>query len=567
MYRQTCRRTMVMALVLATFRGHRAWASTANGPKDAAHDIKLVLLIVVDQMRADLLSRFDDHFGPDGFKRLIDHGAYFPNAYFSYGATSTAVGHATIASGRLPRRHGIINNEWHIDPQGTKARHIVYDPDTRLVGLAAGEDKPGFSPRYLIGSTLGDQMKLADRRSRVMSASIKHRAAIMMGGQRPDLVLWWDRDTGRFVTSTYYGPSVPPYVVDFNEKRWCDRYIGKTWERLLPESAYVACQVNAPSWLGFTYGLGPRFPHALPKVEGTPTITFYNAMYACPFGNETLAEMTKRIATVEKPGSGPAPDLFCVSYSCNDVCGHVFGPDSEEIMDITVRTDRMIAELLGLIDKQVGLDHCLVLLTADHGVKELPPLAAAHGLGAGYFDAAGAIKLINKTLADRFGDPANGRPYITGIEMPWLWFDRSFYDYDVDRQMQLMFAVADALSEMQGVEQVFTAADLEDAPPSPVDSARYLAWRCYYPERSGEIYIHLAPQWSVKSDDENTGHGTAHSMDRHVPIILAGPHIEPGRYPDVIDPVDIVPTIATLLGIEPPADAVGRVLSEAIDAN
>lgn len=554
---------LLYVFVLLTSNAIAADASASGmAPADEGR-VKLGVIIVVDQLRGDLLERFAPHFGPDGFKRLIREGANFPNAYFSYGPCSTAVGHATIATGRLPGQHGVINNEGFFDPDVNKPQHIVLDPDEKAVGLAETDKAAGYSPWALIGPTLGDELKLADRRSRVFSVSMKHRAAIMIAGRSADGVYWFDRTSGKMMTSTWYELPFPSYLAEFNSGPWTDRFIGQTWDKLLGDEAYASCHPLPAEYMRYDCGLGTSFPHRLTKPAdmGKP----YDCVYASPQGNEMTLEVARRILVNEKLGQGPATDLLCISFSANDVAGHIFGPSSAEYLDMTVRTDRLVAELLDLLDKQVGLRHCAIVLTGDHGVKEIPQLTKAARLGGDHLDLEPIVDELNALLADRFGPLGGEKPYVLGILPPWLWFDHGFEDWDVDKQMLVMYAAAEHLAQVEGIEAVFTADELELGPPLSDDLPAWLAWRSYCPGRSGQLYVHLEAFWYEKEDDAITGHGSGHSADRHVPILLFGPGVKPGRYLHNVDPVDIAPTLAAMLRIKPPLDAVGRVLAEAFE--
>lgn len=539
-------------------------AAPAAQPAAASGEPRLVVLIVVDQLRADLLPRYSKYFGEDGFKRLMKRSAYFPNAYFTYGASSTAVGHATIGSGRLPRQHGIINNEWLLDPEQTTEQHVVFDRDAKAVGLAEGETAEGYSPRFLVGPCLGDQLKLADSRSRVFSVSQKHRAAILIAGQNPNGAFWWDRTTGKFLTSNWYSDTLPAYVAEFNQSKAADKYIDQVWDKSLPAEAYAACLPVDPSWITYDYHLGPAFPHKAARTDGKAKGKPYDSLYASPFGNEMVVDMAKRILTNEKLGLGASTDMLCVSFSANDVAGHVWGPNSAEMLDITARTDRQLADLLTTIDKQVGLDRCVIALTGDHGVKELPQVAAAAGLGGGHLDVAALVKGLNQVLSDEFGALTDNKPYVQGILPPWLWFSPTVRQLESEKQMQILAATADYLRGVEGIADVFTVADLDGPAPLPQDTTWWLAWRSYFPGRSGEIYLHLESKWYEVEEKGTTGHGSAHSEDRHVPILLSGPGVRTGRYMKAVDPMDIAPTLAAILGIEPPANADGRVLDEVL---
>lgn len=537
--------------------------TTAAASAPPAADPRLVVILVVDQLRADLLPRHAAHFGPDGFKRLMARSAWYPNASLTYGASSTGVSHATIGSGRLPRQHGIINNEWFLDPEAAKEQHVAFDKEAKSVGLAEGETAPAYSPRYLIGPALGDQLKLADKRSRVFSVSLKHRAAIMIAGQNPDGVFWWDRDSGKFLTSSWYSDKLPPYVAEYTQARVTDQYVGKVWDKALPEAAYAGCSPVDPAWIVYDYHVGRSFPHKAVKAEPNSPGKPYDSIYGSPFGNDIVLDVAKRILAGEKLGTGPARDMLCVSFSANDVVGHVFGPDSAEVLDMLVRTDRQVAELLKVIDAQVGLDHCAIALAGDHGVKELPQIAHRAGLGGGRLNVEQLVSEINKGLAEEYGQLPENKPYIRGILPPWMWFSPQFHALGADKQAEILADTAEYLARIEGIAEVFTAMDLEGPSPFAHDTVWWLAWRSYYPGRSGEIYIHLEPYWYELEDDGSTGHGSAHSVDRSVAFMICGPGIRPGRYMQPADLVDIAPTLAAIIGIQPPMDTAGRVLHEA----
>ena len=232
-------------------------------------------------------------------------------------------------------------------------------------------------------------------------------------------------------------------------------------------------------------------------------------------------------------------------------------------MQLAVRTDRVVAELLSLLDQQVGLQRCAVVLTGDHGVKQIPQIAAQARLDGAHLEIVRLTEALEAELVEKVGPLEEGKKYILGIQAPWLWLDFAFRDWDVEKQVQVLDTAADFLSSVEGISAVFTAADLEQAPPPADDVPAWLAWRSYCPGRSGQIYIHLDAFWYEADEDGATGHGTGHSEDRHVPLLLAGPGVKPGRYAQSADLLDIAPTLAMMFGIEPPNDACGRVLHEA----
>ncbi len=524
--------------------------------------IKLTVLIVIDQFRGDFPARFAPHFGPDGFNRLSKTGATFHNAFITYGCTVTAAGHASIATGRLPRQHGIIGNRWFLSTKPGEAALPISDAECKLLG-PADKDLPGKSSRALIGAGIGDQLKLAHAESRVFSVAWKDRAAILMGGKRPEWAVWFETSLGEFVTSTFYLPEFPKSIENFNAPSPADRYAGKAWDRILPHAAYQRCWSVDERLLADNDGLGPRFPHALPPLDNRKSdARFYKALAASPYANDVLVAFVEHMLTEEKIGRGSAPDMLCIGFSANDNVGHIFGPDSPEVLDITARTDAQIARLLAAFDKSVGLANCLIVVTADHGVTSPPALTKPAGMGGGLIDVQTLLTELNSHLkAFKVGEDES---VISGIEWPWVYLDRAFYKLDVATRTKLMNAAAEFLRTIPGVEAVYTADDLSGPCPSRDDLYRWLAWRSYHPHRAGEIFMQMSPMWH-KAPDHAAGHSGGSSHDRHVTLMLNGPGVKPGDYYGAADLLDIAPTLSALLGIEPPPDAMGRVLNEAID--
>lgn len=524
--------------------------------------IKLAVLIVIDQFRGDFPTRFAPHFGPDGFRRLSINGATFHNAYITYGCTVTASGHATISTGRLPRQHGIVGNRWFLAAEPGKASAPVADENCVLLGPAE-KTLPGKSSRALIGAGIGDQLKLANAESRVFSVAGKDRAAIFMGGKRPEWAVWYETSLGEFVTSLYYLSEFPKSVDSFNQLCVADRYSGKVWDRILPMTAYERCWSVDEHLLKDNDGIGARFPHDLPKLDNRKSDTvFYKALAASPYANDVLVALVEHMMMEEKIGRGPAPDMLCIGFSANDNVGHIFGPDSPEVLDITARTDTQIAKLLAAFDKSVGLENCLIVVTADHGVTSPPALTTAAGIGGGLINVQTLLTELNSQLKSfKVGEDES---VISGIEWPWVYFDRAYYKLDVVTRTKLMNTAAEFLRTIPGIDAVYTADDLSGPCPSRDDLSRWLAWRSFHPTRSGELYMQMSPQWH-KSPDHAAGHSGGSSHDRHVALMLSGPGVKPGHYYGPADLLDIAPTLSALLGIEPPPDGMGRVLNEAID--
>jgi len=562
-----------LALVLVVGSIAIAQPTLAQAPANAtsqparradASPIKLAVLIVIDQFRGDFPTRFGPLFGRDGFRRLSENGATFHNAHLTYGASTTAAGHATIATGRLPRQHGIVGNRWYLDPQPGKGVTPILDPACKLLG-PADKNLTGKSSHALIGAGIGDQIKLSNAESRVFSVAWKDRAAILMAGRRPDWAAWFETELGEFVTSSYYIRDCPKSIEVFNQLCPADRFAGKFWDRLLPSAAYQRCWSVGDEFLKDTDGIGPRFPHELPALDNRKSdARYYRALAASPFANDVLVALVEQLLAEEKIGRGPAPDMLCIGFSANDIVGHIFGPDSPEVLDISVRTDAQIARLLAALDKSVGLEHCLITVTADHGVSSPPALLKKAGIGGGWIDAGTVLTELNSQLQSfTVGEDES---VVSGIEWPWIYFDRAFYKLDAPARTKLMNAAVEFLRTIPGIEAVFTADDLNGPAPAREDLHRWLAWRNYYPQRSGELYLQMSPHWH-KTPDKVAGHSAGFSHDRHVTLMFSGPGIRPGNYYAEADLLDIAPTMAALLGVEPPPDAMGRVLHEAIGRN
>jgi arylsulfatase A-like enzyme len=286
---------------------------------------------------------------------------------------------------------------------------------------------------------------------------------------------------------------------------------------------------------------------------------------ATPFGNELVLELAVRLIESESLGRDAAPDLLCVGLSSNDYAGHIFGPESAEVLDLTVRTDRQLASFFDHLDALVGLDRCLVALTSDHGVTSIPPIARELGLPGGRLDTRGITNGLEQTLKEGLGREAPAEPLIAGMNLPWLYTHPQFDALDSRLNGRLSQAALEYLRGVDGVATAFSASELAGPAPSPDDVDRYLAWRCHHPQRAGRFYVKVRPYWTP-GDGNAAGHNAGFTSDRHVPIMLFGPGVQPGWRFTSADPMDIAVTLSALLGIEPPLDARGRVLHEAIDA-
>jgi predicted AlkP superfamily pyrophosphatase or phosphodiesterase len=514
---------------------------------------KLVLVIVIDQFRPDYLPRFGSYFGRDGFNLFLQRGASFPEARYQHGVTQTCPGHAVVLSGSHANVNGIIANSWY-DASAGREEYCAADSVAKLLGVTS----EGRSPRNLIGSTVGDELKLATAgRSRIITVSGKDRAAIMLGGHLADAA-YWTEDT-LFVTSTYYMKQLPDWVRRFNASGAVSSYAGKSWERLLPPSAYTMVGPDDVAAEEDIAGMGRTFPHRLGQGR-TPNERFVTAFQTSPFENEVIAEFAMQAVVQEGLGRDGDPDLLAIGFSANDLIGHAYGPDSHEVMDVTVRTDRLLERFFSFLGRQVGLENVLIVLTADHGVAPLPELVRQRkpGVEAGRLDPATIADSAEAALRARFGAPRAGA-WIVYQGWPSLYLDAAGLKAKGVPVDEAERVAAEAVERVPGVQEALTATGLRQQRNNGVHSSAELS---FYPTRSGNIYYQLRPNRLPGRQQVGTTHGSPWDYDTHVPILWFGQGIVPGGRHDDVSVADIAPTLAVLLGIGQPTGAEGRVLKE-----
>lgn len=519
---------------------------------------RLVLLIVVDQFRYDYLERFGDLFGAGGFRRLMDEGALFTNANYDYVPTFTACGHAAISSGSVPALNGIVGNAW-FDRESGKVRVMVADDSAHLItGRGASARGGAASPRTLIGTTIGDQMRLANNfQSKVVTASLKDRSAVLPAGQNPNGAYWFSEADGEFVSSDYYFKELPGWVKKFDASERPDKYFGMKWDRVLPAEAYKRAQAeNLPLQRS---ALGTHFPYVVTGGEQKPGPKFYSAFTYTPFASEYLAAFGKEAVEAESLGADAYPDLLSISFSSPDLTGHFYGPDSQEIVDTYIRLDRVIADLLSYIDKRIGLPNTIIAVTGDHGVAPIPEYMRSKGFDAARIPGHQITDAANKALEARFGE---GKWVINFIN-DQLYLDQKLIAEKKVDPAEAERVAGEAALAADGVVNYFTRTQIVDnrMPAGPV--ARRVS-NGFYRERSGDVWLIAKPLSFFAEGELPTTHGSAYNYDTHVPVIIFGARVRAGRYNGDCSPSDIAPTLAALLGIEPPSNRTGRVLIEAL---
>ena len=497
---------------------------------------RLIVVIVIDQFRADYLERFRDQYGEGGFRTFLDKGAYFTNCFYDYANTSTAPGHATLFTGSYSNGHGIVANEWW-DSQKKKSVTSVEDDTTHIVGVA--DKGPGASPHNLLASTLGDQLKLATQgKARVFTLALKDRAAILPGGHAADAAYWIDRQSGAWVTSTYYRDGLPKWVSDFNANNRATKYWDREWRdaegNLLRSTAHK-------------------------KRKDGKDAGFYEVIGSTPFANDYEFEFAKELMLYEQVGLGPATDLLSISLSANDILGHQVGPDSPEMHAMALAMDRQLSDFFDFLGHQVGLANVWIALSADHGIAPVPAVAAKLRLPATALNPEELRTQVNHALAAKFSQ-APVAEFVKAIAYPVAFLNEDAFSAIKVKEDEAEHQTGEALKKL-GLRGYFTKSQLASGTVPNTEAGRqYL--HSYSPE-GGWYVLGVPPPFAVGSL-EGTEHATPYSYDTQVPLAFYGLAFQPGTYRTHVEPVDMAPTFASLLGIIAPSHSIGRVLTEAL---
>jgi predicted AlkP superfamily pyrophosphatase or phosphodiesterase len=525
----------------------------------------LVVVLMIDQFRADYLERFRPHFGPGGFRRLMEQGATFTDCRYRYAVTKTACGHATVLTGVNPNVHGIIANDW-IERETLKRVNCVDDDTALVVGLPevrGGAKLPAklsvraASPRRLLATTVGDELKL-DRGPgpKVIGVSSKDRSAVLLGGKLADAAYWMDK--GRIVTSTAYMKELPAWVKAFNETGRIDAYFDKVWDRVLPVAAYERLQgADDAAGEGAEAGMGTTFPKRVNGGAATLTPAFYDAFENSPFKSEVLVDFAREVVAQEKLGQRGVTDVLCLSFSTNDSVGHTYGPDSHEIMDITLRTDRLLADFLDFLDARIGLKNCTIVFTADHGTAPLPERVKAMNpaISAGRVDSVRLLKTCEAALDAAFGPLAEGKRWLVPDANQFLFAAGVLAEKKL-APVAAENVVRDAMRTVEFIDEAYTRTALlaGDVKGAYAEATRLSFSR----ERTGDVCYRVKPYWVERKT--GTNHGTPYAYDVCVPLVWFGVGVKPGVYPQRVGVDDIAPTLARILHLLPPPRSEGRQL-------
>jgi predicted AlkP superfamily pyrophosphatase or phosphodiesterase len=552
---------VLLGLILAfsTTAAAQAAAPAAGIAKTPAKP-KLVVLLVVDQMRGDYVDKFSFQW-TGGLKRLVTEGAWFRDAAYPYAATETCVGHSTISTGTFPATHGMVANAWW-DRKEQKMVTCTSDPNPNVknIGYAGATPKGADTAWRMAVPSFAEELKFqTSGATRVVSFSLKARAALTMAGHKADAVTWFDG--GAWVTSTPYGRL--PFLEDPAKSHPAKADFGKTWSLSLPESAYWYGEKTlgavAPDGWELT------FPHPLRGKSGVsePDSAYFEQWASSPYADTALTALAENAVDALNLGKAAGTDFLAIGYSPVDYVGHEFGPRSREIQDILVRLDKDLGSLFAHLDAKVGRGNYVVAFSADHGVVPVPEDMQQTGADAGVLHLPELQERIEKALeAFNYAKPAIAR--ITGSD---VYFAPGVYD-KLQQDRAALQAVVDAAMAQPGVAAVYRAEELRDRPTTQSPTLRAMALS-YFPGRSGDLFVVPKPYWLMdstptgKSRSYGTGHGTPYNYDQHVPVLFMGFGIQPGQYFQSITPADIAPTLAAICGITL-SSRDGHVLAEAL---
>lgn len=533
-----------------------AGASPATpGPAPSAFTAKkppkLVVFMVVDGLPIRQVLGYRDQLQPDGFKRFLDRGAWFANAYYGHGYTVTAAGHSIMLSGAYPQRSSIIGNEWR-DPMTGAPQYNTGDARYQYIGNKT-EPLAGTSPNNYKVETVGDVLRTLQPDSKVIGISGKDRGAILPAGHKGTAYMYMG-GSGEFASSTYYMDKHPAWVDAFNAAKPADRFFGKTWSPMLPEAAYARSVPDGQPWQANS-GNGNRLPAVLGAGMDGPGPRFYGNILPSPFGDELTLAFAKAAVEGERLGSDDQTDILSVSLSSHDYINHAFGPESRLSHDHFLHLDAYLQDWFRYLDAKVGRDNYVAVLTADHGFTDTPEWAKSQGRDAGRIPPAQLVGFINAGLARQFGE---GR-WAVGMSGSGVIFDEAAIK-SRGLAADEVYAAAQALArQVDGVQTAFTRAQLAGTDTTTPYLEQFR--RSWYPGVAAPLQVVPKAGWMFGSRVTGTTHGSPYENDTHVPLLTWGPAwVGQGRIEQRVEIVDLAPTLSALLHLPAPKQAQGRPL-------
>lgn len=534
------KKTTLFFLFLTSITIRPSHAQTIEQPK-------LVIGIVVDQMRYDYIYRYWDNFSENGFKRLVNEGYFCRNANFTYVPTYTAPGHASIYTGTTPSMHGIIGNNW-FDRSRNKSIYCTSDYAYKTVGSTSSAGQ--MSPHNMLATTVCDELRLSNnKKSRVIGIALKDRGAILPAGHTANAAYWFDDLTGNFITSSYYMNELPAWVLAFNKENRVQKLLNNSWELLLSPDKYLQSNSDVNKYEGmFKSETSPAFPHRLPQLMkdngglGLVRLT--------PFGNTLTKDFAIATLQAEQLGKKGATDFLTISFSSTDYIGHQFGPGSMEMQDTYLRLDKELADLLSFLDTYIGKKNVLVFLTADHAGVENPAQLGDLNIPSGYFDSEHPIDSLKSFLAKNYGDTL-----VLAYSNEQIYFNQTYIRAKNLNIENIQNDAATYMLKFRGIANTATAHCMNNSEFN--NGIKSFMQNGFNQKRSGDVLINYEPAW-IEFSRTGTTHGSPYSYDTHVPLIFYGYTIPKGSNSEPVSVIDIAPTISQLLNIQFPNACSGK---------
>lgn len=528
---------------------------TAFAQNKSPEKPKIVVGIVVDQMRQEYFYKYQERYSEGGFKRLMNEGFMMKNAHYNYIPTYTGPGHASVYTGTTPATHGIIANNWYV----RNLDRMIYCAEDSTVTAVGGSEKSGqISPRNMLSTTISDELRFStNKRSKVVGIALKDRGASLPAGHTGD-AYWYDSDTGEFMTSTYYHEELPDWVKALNDKKLANKYLSQKWETLFPIETYIQSIADDNPFEGPFIGMETTsFPHDLPALME------YNDNFGListtPFGNSITLDMAYAAIEGEQLGKRGETDLLAVSFSSPDYIGHRFGPSSVEIEDNYLRLDRDLEKFLNFLDQEYGKDEYLVFLTADHAVADIVDYMLSENVPAGNFNTRSVLTQMRGFCSINYGEGN----WVSNFSNEQVFFNHELAKEKGIAVEKIQREVAEfLLARYPGIKEVYTATDMRRL--EYLEGRKSLLQMGYNHKASGDLLLILEPAW-LSSSWKGTTHGTGYTYDTHVPIVFMGWNVPQGSSSRYVTITDIAPTLSMMLGTRLPNGSSGQPILEILN--
>ena len=522
--------------------------SQANNSKSINQKPKLVVGLVIDQMRWDFLYRYNDLYITGGFKRLMQDGYSCENTLIPYMPTYTAPGHTCVYTGSVPAIHGLVGNNWFDKTTGSG---VYCTEDDAVETLGSNSVAGKMSPKNLWATTITDELRIATNfKSKIIGIALKDRGAILPAGHTANAAYWYDGEEGKWISSTYYMKELPVWVDDFNANDFPAKFMSKSWNLDTAKSLYLQSTEDNMRFEGNIMGEeGVVFPHHLASIKTGR----YEAFKTTPFANTFTFDFAKAVVKNEQLGNNSVPDFLTISISSTDYIGHTFGPNSMEIEDTYLKLDKDIAEFLQYLDQVVGKDNYLFFLTADHGVAHVPAFLKQHGIPAGVGDDASLLAIMNQAVADKMG--------VKNAVSTIMNYQLYLGNFPINKRKDITSFL---IAELKKQPSIVDAMELEKISAATLpEPQKNMMINGYTPKRSGDIQFVFKPGYFA-GGTKGTTHGLWNPYDAHIPLLFYGWNVKQGKTNREIYMTDIAPTIAAMLQIQMPSGSVGKVITEVI---